>query len=732
MPDYCFRKMYVVESNMRKLQRLAGTCTDCEDLCCDFGMSVEIEECSSEEQLESEENRTTTEILKDSRLTYPKAFMLSLSNLHICKGLPEDFDPSALRDSRLTYTTAFMLSLSNLQICKDLPKEFDPSVLRELDGLSECNMGMQQTSAILPPYTSNNCYIGSSPVLRCDLVADSRGCCGRWEKQVSQGCCDSDSRTQNDCSGILGSFLSKSKNPYRPPQYHKVGNSNSYASHSSKGTKSLTNTACIAQVDVQSKNDTLQDVVGDKSTHWNKQIVNLSESQKSVKKIVDEEKSHCKTCGSINAAITTQQEQLLDSEAKAPIVSISLDESEKRQFGETLEKEVSLQHTDFPGIETRCLRGPCTGRMENVIHTVNILAAESHENLKLSRESKEDFETEISNELLSDEAFFPSQGNLYERVSKTNELQPNEFFLASVLCDCGAFGTDGEGIRDSIIDCELELDEIEESKSPFDDFWTEILAVIHLEQESRDSYSADTVNITESEVPLRIPDEDELILLNYQEGPKEPKIPIVDTSIDLDFVEDEINLPDEDSLISVDHLLSLSKHCSEVTFVDRTDRLVPNFTADNTGHPEVAHCYAKSFPHGRKVPTSHNFSSSATHRKPYPHQISSQTPCFHINPEIPTFHSLDLYFTCRNFKNIREEKPVHHYPAIYFYPWSNIHHESSMKTTPAMEKKYEYLEQYPMLHQPDNFLQQLELLRESQTDPIEQVVYDVLQQWDAM
>ncbi|KAG5617096.1 hypothetical protein H5410_016920 [Solanum commersonii] len=622
--------MYVVESYMRELHKLAGTCTDCENLCCDFGMSVEIEECSSEEQLESEETRTTAEILNDSRLTYTKAFMLSLSNLHICKDLPEDFDPSALRDLRLTYTKEFMLSLSNLQICKDLPKDFDPSALR-------CSR-----------LTYTKTFI-----LRLVIM--------------------------------------------------QVGGSNSYASHSSKGTKSLTNTACTAQEDVQSKNDTFQDdVVGDKSTHWSKQIANLSEAQKSVNKFVDEEKSHCKTPGSINVM-------------------------QVRPFSSSLQKEVSLQHTDFPGIETRCLKGPCTGRMENGIHTANILAAESHENLKLNWESKEDFETEISNELLLGEAFFPSQKNLYERISETNELQPNEFFLASVLSDCGAFGTDGEGIADSIFDCELELDEIEESESPFDDFWTEILDVIHLEQESRDSYSADTVNITESEVTLHIPDEDELISLNYQEEPKDPKIPNVDTSIDLDFVEDEINLPDEDSLISVDHLLSLSNHCSEVTFVGRTDRLEPNFTSDSTGHTEVAHCYEKSFLPGRKV------SSSATHRKPYPHQISSQTPCIHVNPEIPTFHPLDLYFTCSNFKNIREEKLVHYYPpAIYFYPWSNIHHESSMKTAPAMEKKYEHLEQYPMLYQPDNSLQQMELLRESQTDPIEQVVYDVVQQWDAM
>ena len=56
--------MYVVESYMRELHKLAGTCTDSENLCCDFEMSVEIEECSSEEQLELEETKTTAEILK--------------------------------------------------------------------------------------------------------------------------------------------------------------------------------------------------------------------------------------------------------------------------------------------------------------------------------------------------------------------------------------------------------------------------------------------------------------------------------------------------------------------------------------------------------------------------------------------------------------------------------------------------------------------------------------------
>ncbi|XP_009768513.1 uncharacterized protein LOC107807847 isoform X1 [Nicotiana tabacum] len=676
-------------------------------------MGVEIEEHSSGERLESE--RTITEILKDSRITYTKAFMLSLINL---------------------------------QICKELPKDFDSSVLRELDGASEYKLEMQQTSAVLPPYASNNSYIDPSTVIRCDLVAASRGSCGRWEKQCSrlntqnspQGSCDSDSRVQNDRSGILGSILSKSKNPYRPPQSYKVGNSNSYASHSSKETKSLANKACTAQEDVQLHNDTLQiNVVGDKSsdvlaTHRSKQIAKLSESQKSVDKFVDQEKSQCEAPDSKDAAIATSQQEHPDSDAKA-LKAINLEESERTQFGKTPEKEASLPHADFPGIATKCLRRPCTARRENGIRTVNILAEGSHENLKLNLESKDDFETEISNELLSDETFFPSQENSYERNLKTNQLEPYEFFLAPVLRNCGAFGTDCEGIRDSIFDCELELDEIEESTSLFDDFWTEILAVIHLEQESKVSYSADTDNITESEVPLRLPDEDELIFLNYEEGPKEPKIPPVDTSTDLDFVEDEIILPDEDSLISADNLTkhmvakswwktdtadsadnSEDANCSEVTFAGRADKVMANFIADNTEHQEVAHCREKSSPPGVKVPSSPEFSSSVTHWKPCPNQIVSQTPCFHVNPEIPTLHPLDLYFTCSSFQNIREPKHVHYYPAVYWYPCSDIHHESSMKTTPANGKKYEYLKQYPMLHQPDN----------------EQVIYDVVQQWDTV
>ncbi|XP_016439371.1 uncharacterized protein LOC107765260 isoform X1 [Nicotiana tabacum] len=675
-------------------------------------MSAEIEEHSSGERLELE--RTTTEILKESRLTYTKAFMLSLINL---------------------------------QICKELPKDFDSSVLRELDGGSEYKLEMQRTSAVLPPCASNNCYIGPSTVIRCDLVADSRGSCGRWEKQCSrlntqstpQGSCDSDSRVQNDRSGILGSILSKSKNPYRPPQSYKVGNFNSYASHSSKETKSLANKASTAQEDVQLHNDTLQnDVVGDKSsdvlaTHGSKQIAKLSESQKSGDKFVDQDKSQCKAPDYKDAAIATSQQEHPDSDDKA-LKATNLEESERIQFGNTPEKEPSLPHTDFPGTETKCLRRPCTARRENGIRTVNI---GSHENLKLNRESKYDFETEISNELLSDETFFPSQGNLYERNLKTYQLESYEFFLAPVLRNCGAFGTDCEGIRDSIFDCELELDEIEESTSPFDDFWTEILAVIHLEQESKVSYSADTDNIIESEVPLHLPDEDELILLSYEDEPEEPKIPPVDTSTDLDFVEDEIILPDEDSLISADNLTkhmvarswwktdtadsadnSIDANCSEVTFAGtgRTDKVMTNFTADNTEHREVAHCHEKSSPPGVKVPSSPDFSSSATHWKPCLNQFFSQTPCFHVNSEIPTLHPLDLYFTCSSFQNINEPKHVHYYPAVYWYPWSDIHHESSMKTTPANGKKYEYLEHYPMLHQPDN----------------EQVIYDVVQQWDTV
>lgn len=50
---------------------------------------------------------------------------------------------------------------------------------------------------------------------------------------------------------------------------------------------------------------------------------------------MDEEKSHSKAFGSINAVIATQQKHL-DSEAKAPTVNIIQEESEKGQLGKIL------------------------------------------------------------------------------------------------------------------------------------------------------------------------------------------------------------------------------------------------------------------------------------------------------------------------------------------------------------------------------------------------------------
>lgn len=122
----------------------------------------------------------------------------------------------------------------------------------------------------------------------------------------------------------------------------QVGNFNSYASHSSKETKSLANKASTAQEDVQLHNDTLQnDVVGDKSsdvlaTHGSKQIAKLSESQKSGDKFVDQDKSQCKAPDYKDAAIATSQQEHPDSDDKA-LKATNLEESERIQFGNTPE-----------------------------------------------------------------------------------------------------------------------------------------------------------------------------------------------------------------------------------------------------------------------------------------------------------------------------------------------------------------------------------------------------------
>lgn len=113
------------------------------------------------------------------------------------------------------------------------------------------------------------------------------------------------------------------------------------AIHQKKLTLQLTRPG-TAQEDLLLHNDTFQNnVVGDKisdvlATHWSKQIAKLSESQKSVDKFVDQEKSQCEAPDSKDASIATSQQEHPDSDAKS-LKAINLEESERTQFGKTPE-----------------------------------------------------------------------------------------------------------------------------------------------------------------------------------------------------------------------------------------------------------------------------------------------------------------------------------------------------------------------------------------------------------
>nr|GMD09625.1 uncharacterized protein LOC109185000 isoform X2 [Ipomoea batatas]GMD61947.1 uncharacterized protein LOC109185000 isoform X2 [Ipomoea batatas] len=164
------------------------------------------------------------------------------------------------KHSKISYTREFLLSLSELEICKKLPSGIEPALLSELESTPYDIPDRQRSSVAAPPLQGfrRNDY-GSSP--------PTRGIYGRWENRFSvrsdqesdtQSARDSESVRRHgnqprrswqtpEHDGLLGSGsfprpsvyasgipaakargndhyqLSKSNEPYHPPRPYKAG-----------------------------------------------------------------------------------------------------------------------------------------------------------------------------------------------------------------------------------------------------------------------------------------------------------------------------------------------------------------------------------------------------------------------------------------------------------------------------------------------------------------------------
>ncbi|KAK8588016.1 hypothetical protein V6N12_022475 [Hibiscus sabdariffa] len=111
---------------------------------------------------------------------------------------PADASKEYQKKSRISYTRDFLLSLSDLDVCKKLPPGFDKSILSEFEDTLQ---DRQRVPGTFSGYRRNE--YSSSPPTRGESGNYSRGIPGRWDGR-SGGKSDRDSDTQSDLDSDHG------------------------------------------------------------------------------------------------------------------------------------------------------------------------------------------------------------------------------------------------------------------------------------------------------------------------------------------------------------------------------------------------------------------------------------------------------------------------------------------------------------------------------------------------
>ncbi|KAI4364717.1 hypothetical protein MLD38_020772 [Melastoma candidum] len=117
---------------------------------------------------------------------------------------------------RICYSMEFLLSLSELDICKKLPRGFDESILSEFEDSSH---DQQRVPGAFLSHGFRRSDYGSSPPTRADSGNYSRGMHGRWDSR-SSGKSDKDSDSQSDWDSDSGRrYVSQSRRGWQAPEH---------------------------------------------------------------------------------------------------------------------------------------------------------------------------------------------------------------------------------------------------------------------------------------------------------------------------------------------------------------------------------------------------------------------------------------------------------------------------------------------------------------------------------
>ncbi|KAI3764418.1 hypothetical protein L2E82_14425 [Cichorium intybus] len=132
------------------------------------------------------------------------------------------------KKSRISYTRDFLLSLSELEICKRLPSGFDQSILSELEENSIQERPRPHGNLPLQGFRRND--YSSSPPTRGDSSNFSRGVYGRWDNR-SSGWSDKDGDSQSDLdpdSGRRNYGNNQSRRPWQNSEHDGLLGSGSF------------------------------------------------------------------------------------------------------------------------------------------------------------------------------------------------------------------------------------------------------------------------------------------------------------------------------------------------------------------------------------------------------------------------------------------------------------------------------------------------------------------------
>ncbi|XP_022757444.1 uncharacterized protein LOC111304778 isoform X2 [Durio zibethinus] len=134
---------------------------------------------------------------------------------------PSDSIKDSQKKSKISYTRDFLLSLSELDVCKKLPPGFNQSFLSELEDTSQ---DRQRIPGTLLGFRRTE--YGSSPPTKGDSGNYSRGTHGRWDSR-SSGRSDRDSDSQSDWDSDSGRRY-QSRRSWQGPEHDGLLGSGSF------------------------------------------------------------------------------------------------------------------------------------------------------------------------------------------------------------------------------------------------------------------------------------------------------------------------------------------------------------------------------------------------------------------------------------------------------------------------------------------------------------------------